>query len=300
MCLCTCSDAEITAAAYDTSLTDGQWAVIAPLLPVRDPTRGGRPVKYDRRLVIDTILYVLRTGCAWRLVPHDLAPWDAAYRWFRAWTRDGTWARVHDALRDQVREQDGRDRQPSAAVLDSQSVKSAEGGHGIGYDAGKRVRGRKRHLLVDSCGLVLKVVVHSASVQDRAGAKQVLTGITGLFPRLGLVWVDGGYVNTVDSSLVGWAQRAENLELITVPRNADVAGFQVLPRRWVVERTFGWLGRCRRLARDYERKTTHAEAMIQVAMIRLMAARLAGEDIEPEGPIETEAARRLADDLNKK
>ena len=284
---------------YETSLTDRQWAVIEPLLPVRNPRHGGRPLKYDRRLVIDTILYVLRTGCAWRHVPHDLAPWDAAYRWFAAWTADGTWRRVHNALRDQVRARDGRNRQPSAAVLDSQSAKSAEGGEAIGYDAGKRVRGRKRHLLVDTDGLVLHRVVHSAGVQDRAGARLVLTGLHTGYPQLGLVWVDGGYVNAVDAGLIDWADHHEGIQIVVVPRNADVRGFQVLPRRWVVERSFGWLTRSRRLARDYERKTEHAEAMIKVAMIRLMAARLTGRHIEPHGPIETEAARRLAEDLDQ-
>ena len=188
--------------------------------------------------------------------------------------------------------------QPTAAVLDSQSARSSEGGEAIGYDAGKRVRGRKRHLLVDTLGLMLVGIVHSASVQDRAGAKLVLTGIRARFPQLGLVWVDGGYVNSVDAKLVDWAHEQENLEIVAVPRNADVKGFQVLPRRWVVERTFGWLTRCRRLARDYERKTAHAEAMIQFAMIRLMAARLAGEELAPPtSPVEIEAARRLAEEL---
>jgi transposase len=293
MCVCTCRP------DYETSLTDRQWAVIAPLLPVRDPRHGGRPLKFDRRLILDTILYVLRTGCAWRLVPHDLAPWDAAYRWFAAWSADGTWRRVHEALRDRVREADDRDRQPTAAVLDSQSAKSAEGGEAIGYDAGKRVRGRKRHLLVDTNGLLLHRVVHAASVQDRAGARLVLQDLHDRFPDVELVWVDGGYVNVVDAGLISWARREENLDVVVVARNADVRGFQLLPRRWVVERTFGWLARCRRLARDYERKTAHAEAMIDVAMIRLMAARLAGEDVQPQGPIETEAARRLAEDLNE-
>jgi transposase len=293
MCICTCKP------GYETSLSDRQWAVIEPLLPARNPRHGGRPLKYDRRLILDTILFVLRTGCAWRHVPHDLAPWDAAYRWFAAWTADGTWRRVHQALRERVRERDGRDRQPTAAVLDSQSAKSAEGGQGIGYDAGKRVRGRKRHLLVDTNGLLLRSVVHSASLQDRAGAKLVLHDLHEEFPNLGLVWVDGGYANVVDTGLITWAASEEHIQIEVVPRNADVRGFQVLPRRWVVERTFGWLTRCRRLARDYERKTAHAEAMIDVAMIRLMAARLAGEDVEPSGPIETEAARRLAEDLNE-
>jgi transposase len=283
---------------YDSSMTDAQWAVIESLLPKANPSLGGRPPVYSRRLIIDTISYVLVSGCAWRMVPHDLAPWSITYQWFSAWTADGTWDRVHDVLRDQVRMADGRDPQPSAAVLDSQSAKSSEGGEQIGYDAGKRVRGRKRHLLVDTLGLVLRVVVHSASVQDRAGAKLVLGGVAARFPLLGLVWVDGGYVNSVDAGLVGWAQRHEGIEVVAVPRNADVKGFQVLPRRWVVERTFGWLGRCRRLARDYERKTAHAEAMVKFAMIRLMAARLAGEELpEPTSPVEIEAARRLAEEL---
>jgi transposase len=279
-------------------MTDAQWAVIEPLLPRAAPALGGRPRVYPRRLIIDTISYVLVSGCAWRMVPHDLAPWSIAYQWFRAWTADGTWDRVHEVLRDRVRIADGRDPQPSAAVLDSQSIKSSEGGEAIGYDAGKRVRGRKRHLLVDTLGLLLRVVVHSASVQDRAGAKLVLSGTRARFPLLGLVWVDGGYVNTVDAGLVGWGARTEGIEVVAVPRNADVKGFQVLPRRWVVERTFGWLTRCRRLARDYERKTAHAEAMIKFAMIRLMAARLAGEELpEPRTDVEKEAARRLAEDL---
>ncbi|MFC3517700.1 IS5 family transposase, partial [Amycolatopsis halotolerans] len=209
-----------------------------------------------------------------------------------------TWQRVHDVLRGKVRERDGRDLQPSAAVLDSQSVKTVEGGEQIGYDAGKRVRGRKRHVLVDTLGLLMGVAVSSASVQDRPGARRILAGIRRVFPRLGLVWVDGGYVNSKDATLVDWARENEDIEIVAVPRNADVKGFQVLPRRWVVERTFGWLTRCRRLTRDYERKTAHAEAMIQFAMIRLMAARLADEHIEPRGPIETEAARRLAEDTN--
>jgi transposase len=284
---------------YESSLSDEQWAVIEPLLPVRDRRRGGAPLRYPRRLVIDTVLYVLRSGCAWRLVPHDLAPWDVAYRWFATWSADGTWDRVHDALRDQVRVAEGRDRQPSAAVLDAQSIKTAEGGTQIGYDAGKRVRGRKRHLLVDTAGLVLAAVVHSASVQDRAGAQLVLTGIGEAFPMLGLVWADGGYANDIDAGLIAWVAATTGIRLEIVKRDTAVRGFQVLPRRWVVERTFAWLTRCRRLARDYERKPEHAEAMIKIAMIRLMAARLAGEHIEPHGPVETEAARRLDHDLNE-
>jgi transposase len=279
-------------------LTDAQWAVIEPLLPRPHPALGGRRPVHSRRLLLDTISYVLVGGCAWRMVPHDLAPWNTAYQYFADRVADGSWPAIHDVLRDRVRAGEGRDPQPSAAVLDSQSVKTSEGGAQIGYDAGKRVRGRKRHLLVDVLGLMLVGIVGSASVQDRAGARRVLTGARRRFPLLGLVWVDGGYVNSVDAGLVDWARDTEGIEVVAVPRNADGKGFQVLPRRWVVERTFGWLTRCRRLARDYERKTAHAEAMIQFAMIRLMAARLAGEQLpEPRSDVEKEAARRLADDL---
>jgi transposase len=172
---------------YPSNLTDAQWAQIRPLLPPRDPARGGRP-GYDRRLVIDTILYVLRAGCAWRMVPHDLAPWSVAYRWYPTWARDGTWDRVHDRLRERVRAQAGRDPQPSAAVLDAQSVNTAEGGAARGYDAGKKVTGRKRHLLVDTLGLLLVVWVSAASVQDRAGGRRVLARALGRLPLLGKVW----------------------------------------------------------------------------------------------------------------
>ena len=293
MCVCTCKP------AYSSSLTDAEWALVEPLLPVHDPHAGGRPLKHDRRLVLDSILYVLVSGCAWRLVPHDLVPWDAAYRWFRAWSADGTWDRVHDALRDRVRAVEGRNPQPSAAVLDAQSVKTSEGGQAIGYDAGKRVRGRKRHLLVDTLGLLLAVAVTTASLQDRPGGRALLTAARPRYPRLTRVWADGGYANVVDTGLVDYARDDLGLELEIVRRCDDVRGFQVLPRRWVVERSFGWLTRSRRLARDYERKTEHAEAMIKVAMIRLMAARLTGRTITPHGPIETEAARRLAEDLDE-
>ena len=292
MCLCSCKP------AYSTSLTDAEWALIEPLLPVRDPHAGGRPAKYERRLVLDSILYVLASGCAWRLLPHDLVPWDAAYRWFRAWAADGTWDRVHDVLRDRLRTAEGRDVQPSAAVLDAQSVKTSEGGEQIGYDAGKRVRGRKRHLLVDTLGLLLTVMVTTASLQDRPGGKRLLTAARPRLPRLERVWADGGYANVVDTGLIDYARDHLGLELEIVRRCDDVRGFQVLPHRWVVERSFGWLTRSRRLARDYERKTEHAEAMIKVAMIRLMAARLTGRSVTPHGPIETEAARRLAEDLD--
>ena len=267
--------------------------MIAPLMPVRDQSRGGAPRKYGDRLVLDAIFFVLRSGCQWRMIPRDLLPWDAAYRWYRAWIADGTWDRVHDALRDQVRIRQGRDPAPSAGVLDAQSILTGEGGQDRGYDAGKRTRGRKRHLVTDTLGLLLVVMVTSASVQDRHGGKAILGRLAARFPSIALIWADAGYANQIDEGLVTWARTAISVVLQIVRRNDDVKGFQVLPRRWVVERTFGWLIRNRRLARDYERLTATSEAMIKIAMIRLMAARLAGQSCTWASAIEREALRRI-------
>lgn len=246
-------------------------------MPVRDQAKGGAPRKYGDRLVLNGIFFVLRSGCQWRMIPRDLLPWDAAYRWYAAWRADGTWDLIHDALRAQVRVADGRDPAPSAGVLDAQSILTGEGGQARGYDAGKRTRGRKRHIVTDTLGLLLVVMVTSASVQDRHGGKAILQLLAARFSSIALIWADAGYANQIDSGLVTWARTAASIVLQIVKRSDDVEGFQVLPRRWVVERTFGWLIRSRRLSRDYERRTDNSEAMIKIAMIRLMATRLAGE-----------------------
>jgi transposase len=244
------------------------WRIVSQHLPVHDLRKGGAPRKYDDRLILDSIFYVLRSGCQWRMLPRDLMPWDAAHRWFTKWRKDGTWDRVHDALRRQVREAAGRDPEPSAAVLDAQTIKSSDGGEARGYDAGKRTTGRKRHVLVDTMGLLV-VMVTSASVQDRAGGKEALRRLAAGFRTVGLVWADGGYANSVDNKLFSWARETLGIVLEIVKRTDDVKGFKVLPRRWVVERSFSWLVRNRRLARDYERLTATSEAMIKVAMIRV-------------------------------
>jgi transposase len=269
------------------------WAVIEPLLPARDPRRGGRPRVYGNRPVLDAIFYVLRSGCQWRMIPHDLVPWWTAYRWYRRWAADGTWDLVHDGLRALARVAAGKDPSPSAAVLDAQSVKSSEGGQARGVDMGKKITGRKRHLVVDTLGLILVVAVTAASVQDRPGGKAVLARLAARFPSVALVWADGGYANSIDAGLLGWARDNLGLTLEIVRRSDDAKGFKVLPRRWVVERTFGWLVRNRRLARDYERLTACSEAMIKVAMIRLMAARLAGHKTTWASAAEREALRRI-------
>ncbi|RFU18767.1 IS5 family transposase [Geodermatophilus marinus] len=292
--MCNCKrDGDDAARCYPSAVTDEVWALIGPLLPVHDPHRAGRPRVYSNRLVLNTILFVLRTGCQWRLVPHDLAPWSTAYRWYRTWEADGTWDAVHDRLRDQVRSAAGRDPAPTAAVLDAQSIKSSEGGTDRGFDAGKKTTGRKRHLVVDTLGLLLVVMVTAASVQDRAGGRAILDRLAARYPTVALIWADGGYANRVDTSLLTWAADKLRLVIAIVRRSDDARGFQVLPRRWVVERTFGWLIRNRRLARDYERLPQTSETMVKIAMIRLMANRLTGQAAVWSSAAEREAHRRL-------
>ncbi|HEY8286035.1 MAG TPA: IS5 family transposase [Chloroflexota bacterium] len=254
---------------YPTDLSDEEWAVLAPLVPTSKP--GGRPASHDRREICNGIRYVLRSGGAWRLLPHDLPPWQTVYGYFWTWRRDGTWERIHTLLRGALREQAGRDAQPSAGIVDSQSVKMTDQGGERGYDAGKKIRGRKRHLLVDTLGLLLVVVVLAAQIQDRDGAKMVFLRAKRRFGRLRLIWADGSY----RGRLVRWTAATCGWVLQIVKRNEAQRAFVVLPKRWIVERTFGWLNKWRRLSKDYEVLPQTSEALIQVAMISLMVRRLA-------------------------
>jgi putative transposase len=256
---------------YPTDLNDTQWSKIRPYLPAEAKT--GRPRAHGWRKILNGIFYLLQSGCSWRMLPRDLPPWKTVYHYFRLWCKDGTWERLNQLLREKVRLQCGKKRQASATILDSQSVKTSEGGLACGFDAGKQVRGRKRHALVDTLGLLLKVIVTAGNVQDRDGAKRLLEKIaeTKGVKRLKLIWADGSYrgeLITWIEDLLGWS-----LEIVEKPK--EQPGFQVLPKRWIVERTFAWWVRQRRLARDYERLPETSEAFIYAAMVRLMIRRLA-------------------------
>ena len=265
---------------YPSDLSDAEWVLLKPLLA--SPERRGRPPKWSTRRIADAVFYLLRSGCAWRMLPREYPPWQTVYYHFRKWRRDRRLRRAHNRLREAVREAEGREPDPSGAVIDSQAVKgTGVGGPERGYDGAKRLSGRKRHLLVDTGGLVLGAHVHAASLHDRDGAQRLLTEeLKRELPRMELLWADGAYTRGFRE----WAEEERGWR-VEVPHHRDrqlwryglkekPRGFLVLPRRWVVERTFAWLGQARRLAKDYEKLPETGVAMIQWAMSRIMLRRL--------------------------
>jgi transposase len=259
---------------YPSDTDDDEWALIAPYIPVGGTTaQGGRPPEYPRRDIVDAIRYVDRTSCQWRALPADFPPWDTVYHYFRTWNRDGTLTRLHDGLRIELRQALGRHPDPTAAAADSQTVRAAETvtKASRGYDAGKKINGRKRHIVVDTCGLLLVVLVTGAHVQDRDAARPLLWALRTCFPTVRLLWADGGY----SGQLIAWAAAVLGLTIEIIRKLAGQIGFQVLPRRWVAERTFAWINRCRRTVRDYERLPAHHAAMVQWSMVIIMTRRLA-------------------------
>src|SRR5919199_2271674 len=256
---------------YPTDLSDAQWTHLRSYLPA--PKAQGRPRAYSLRDVFDAIFYVLKSGCPWRLLPHDFPPWSTVYYHFRRFRLSRLWHRLFKVLHAAQRKRVGKDPQPTVAIIDSQSVKTVEeSAHPSGYDAHKNVKGRKRHLLVDALGLVLSVYVTSADAQDRVGAQCLLAGLKPLLPCLQKIWADGAYVG---EKLAGWCKEQGGWELEIVKRSADTEGFAVLRHSWIVERTLSWLMGNRRLSKDYERKVQTSETYIKVAMIRLILRRLA-------------------------
>ena len=254
--------------AYQTDLTCEQWKLLKSMLP--PPATRGRKRQVDMREVCNAIFYLLHTGCQWRNLPHEFPAWQTVYGYFRRFKQTGLLAQINDRLRQRLRQHLKRKRSPSAAIIDSQTVKTTEVGGARGFDAGKLINGRKRHILVDTVGLLLAVVVSAGNLQDRDGAKLVFKHVQGRFSRLKLIWADAAY----GGQLVGWVKEQLRCALEIVKRRDDVAGFEVQPHRWIVERTLAWISRRRRMSKDYEVLPKTSEAFVYLAMIHLMLKRL--------------------------
>jgi len=256
--------------SYHTDLTDSQWNLLEKHLP--DEKTGGRKRTTSRREVVNAIFYLLRAGCAWRLLPHDFPHWRTVYGYFHQWQADGTWQKLNQVFREQVRLKAGKKTKPSAACVDSQSVKKGGAGQEGGYDGGKKINGRKRTILVDTMGLLLCAVVHSAKRSDQKGLTLLATWFAAQWACLKLIWTDSTFGGKV---FTAWVKENWDWTLEVVKKKEGQQGFEVLPKRWVVERTFAWFGRYRRLSKDYEYLPTTSETMLYAAMVNIMLRRLA-------------------------
>ena len=255
---------------YASDTTDEEWAVIAPYMP--GPRRRGRRRTTALRAVTDAIFYIAQSGCQWRLLPKEFPPYTTVQRYFYRWRDDGTWQKINHYLVMLAREAEGREASPTAGVIDSQSFKTTEAGGPRGFDAGKKIKGRKRHLLTDTAGILIAGIVHEASIQDRDGAPALLGLIRSAFPWLRHIFADGGYAGNKLRNALGAIGRW-TIEI--VKRSDATKGFKLLPRRWVVERTIAWLNRNRRLAKDFEATIESAETWLMIASVKLLLRRLA-------------------------
>lgn len=259
--------------AYPSDLSDAQWAVLQDLVPPAVEFPNLQKPIHDRREIVNAILYRIRTGCAWRMLPNDFPPWNTVYNTYARWSARGDFEVIHNALRDSVRQMEGRLSEPTAGIMDSQTAKGSVQSEGAGFDAAKKTKGRKRHVLIDTLGLLLVVLVTSGNVQDRDAVRPIVHRAAMLHSNMTKIWADGGY----QGDRVRKTGHESGIDIEIVKRSDDMSGFVVLPRRWVVERTFGWLERCRIFSREYERTETSSKSNVFIAMSALMLRRLAGE-----------------------
>jgi len=266
-------DSSYTRESYDSDLNDEQWKLIEHLVPLStsNTSTGGRPCKYERREIVNALFYITRSGCQWRLMPNDLPHWKTVYTYFTKWHTAGVLEHMNTILREHARVKKGKKKAPTAGVIDSQSVKIPANIGFSGFDGGKKVNGRKRHIVVDTLGLLLSVKVHEANIQDRAAAKNIVVNLKATFKKVKIIFADQGYTGKIIEEI----KTACKVTLEIVKRT-DSKKFKILPKRWIVERTFGWFGFYRRLAKDYERYPKHSEAFVYLAMSTVMLNRLAG------------------------